>query len=121
MAALKRKIMKTELIIPIYQRRLEVSDSLEDTIAVGEVSDNDGEIFFSFKRGKKFGGAALAHECLHIANRVFRICGVKSDEWNDEHCAYMVQWLYLELFDFIFRPKKFEKTAHNKRNKKCLD
>jgi len=99
--------MQKKIYIPIYGRNLFICDNFEeqkppqeDKETLAAVWDENGEIFFTFKKCIDFGGGALAHECLHIAHRVFKICGVKSDEDNDEHTAYLLAWIYREVLPF---------------------
>lgn len=112
--------MKIEIQIPIYDRLLTVCDDPKEQPhpelgngTLGIVWNDGNNVFFTFKRNEEFGGSALAHECLHIAHAVFRICGVNADEYHDEHTAYLLGYLYRVMFDFVFHPEKYKKYKKN--------
>lgn len=43
----------------------------------------------------------IAHESLHVVNLVFRDRGVKVKNYNDEHQAYFLDWVYLQIENFL--------------------
>ncbi len=43
----------------------------------------------------------LAHEIYHAVNFIYRICGVRHDEENDEHTAYFMQDTYRQTLAIL--------------------
>lgn len=75
------------------------------------VWEDGSDVYFVIKRdNKEFGGAALAHEVMHIVYALMRIIGQKPDAYNDEFEGYLIEWIYKELYDFTFCPKKCKKN-----------
>lgn len=71
-----------------------------------------GDVYILFNRkDNKVGGGVLCHEVYHAVNRLFDIIGYKVDTTNDEIGAYLMEFVYRELCDFVFYPKKVMKKA----------
>ncbi len=71
-----------------------------------------GDVYILFNRAdKKVGGGILCHEVYHAVNRLFDIIGYRVDTTNDEIGAYLSEFIYRELCDFVFYPKKVMKKA----------
>lgn len=47
--------------------------------------------------------AALAHECVHVANRIFHFVQHEPDRDNDEPTAYLVEFLFGEAYKHLQR------------------
>lgn len=59
---------------------------------------------------------AIAHECLHIVNFIFRDIGMKLDVHNDEPSCYLIQWLF-DRAHGVFAEWK-NKPSNGLRNKR---
>lgn len=43
----------------------------------------------------------LAHEAIHVCNFIYENIGAKLDIENDEHQAYVTQWILSEMLNFL--------------------
>jgi len=43
----------------------------------------------------------IAHEAVHIKNSIFTDCGIQLDLANDEAEAYLVGWLFEQIYEFF--------------------
>lgn len=41
----------------------------------------------------------MVHECVHAANAVFMVSGVKCTASNDEALAYLVEWFFCRMME----------------------
>lgn len=79
-----------------------------------------GDVYILFNRAdKKIGGGILCHEVYHAVNRLCDIIGYRPDPTNDEMCAYLMEYIYRELCDFVFYPNRVMKKA--KKDTKDFD
>lgn len=117
--------MKFLLDINFLRRTVVVSDEEEKypnellPNSMGAVWNDGSDVYFVFRR-KDVGGGMLAHECVHIVHSLMQLTGQKADEVNDEFEAYLIEWIYRELFDFVFYPKKVP-ASKIKRDSKILN
>ena len=80
----------------------------------------NGDVYIVFNRAdKKVGAGILCHEVYHAVNRLFDIIGYKVDTTNDEIGAYLMEYIYRELCDFVFYPNRVMKKS--KKDTKDFD
>lgn len=65
----------------------------EGYAAMVTYEDDYSQLRMIFRSGA-LSPAVTAHECVHLANRVCVLLGIKADAENDEPLAYMVQYIY---------------------------
>lgn len=46
----------------------------------------------------------IAHESVHIADYVFQLCDINSEDFRDgnEHYAYLVEWIAEQISNFLY-------------------
>ena len=105
--------MKKKIInIPIYQCKLTLlllpdlsyiekvynTRSLSDYASVTyRVSNSDYIIALTSKEDIR----AVVHELIHVKNYIYEDCSMIVDVVNDEHEAYLVDWLFTEIEKFL--------------------
>jgi hypothetical protein len=104
--------MKQKTIdIPIYTGKLTMfldkdlsfieaeykTTSLKDYGAV--VLNNHRHYIVAFTDKKHLSN--IAHEAVHIKNSIFTDCGIQLDLANDEAEAYLVGWLFEQIYEFF--------------------
>lgn len=66
-----------------------------------------GDVWMTFKP-KFLTPGAIAHECLHAVNLIFESAGVDATPVHDEHQAYLLEFIYQNVYDIMY-PKKGSK------------
>lgn len=46
-------------------------------------------------------GAIIAHEIVHLKNLIYQDKGIELDRYNDEPEAYLIGWLFKEIYNFL--------------------
>ena len=69
-------------------------------IAFSRPNKNEYSRYFMVCRSNVDAGI-IAHECLHIANNIFKDSGITTDNINDEPHAYLLGWLVEECHKFL--------------------
>ena len=116
MAIIKKKKIK----IPVYFGNLILIkvDKLTDInkeyeLTLGE--DHQACVFDEMIKGihnyivafdKTSTDKVIAHECVHLINRLYIDRGIKLDLVNDEHQAYLMGWFFDECQKFLNNGKK---------------
>jgi len=54
----------------------------------------------------------IAHEAVHVVNRLFHHLGIYTEELNDEHQAYLVGWVVDEMNKFLKELKLNKKIKY---------
>lgn len=94
--------MKSKTIrIPLYFERLKivVTDTLEKPEYESYVLFQKKGLVLHIKPNASAG--VIAHEAVHIANHVFKQCGIIPDLDNDEPQAYLIGWLVNQITKFL--------------------
>ena len=60
----------------------------------------------------------LTHECVHASNMIFDKIGVKIDSDNDEHVAYMTQYLFYQTVRTYNKNKRSGKNDDSNKEEK---
>ncbi len=47
----------------------------------------------------------IAHEIIHLKNHIYLDCAMEIDRYNDEPEAYLVGWLFDEIYNFLIKSK----------------
>jgi hypothetical protein len=98
-----------KIIIPIYNIELSIhqgEQQLEGLIADGKIDDRfsdrsafvfdyDDTIYVWFMDNVPLN--IVVHECVHIVSFVYTMIVATKDLINDEHEAYLMQWLFEEI------------------------
>ena len=107
---------KTKIVIPIYFGTLTLiqSKDLKKVFDKYNLDDYDGAEAVAFwqksKKGrpayaiafsKNTSNSTIAHECMHIVNRIFSDGGIFPDPLNDEPQCYLLGWLVDECDEFL--------------------
>lgn len=74
---------------------------------MAQVYASDGDIYMSFDPQFLTPGL-IAHECLHAAMLLFDIKGIDVTPQHDEHLAYLLEFIYQNVYDIMY-PKKGSK------------
>lgn len=100
--------------IPIYQcsivfggyKQLGFDEDIKTDFGTKRASCRmiDGDVWFYYS--DSIGGSILAHEVVHMANMIFTMKGIQANETNDEHLAYLVEYIYKQLSEKIFNTKE---------------
>lgn len=90
---------ETKLMVYIADKLTDVKTFVE---CIDDPDDYDGvdavvfnwnnHIRVIFER-KHIDAGRIAHEAIHIKNRIFKYSGIENDPDNDEPEAYLVQWI----------------------------
>ena len=70
----------------------------------GLVHESDGELYIWLSSTTTRG--TLAHECLHLANRIINAKGMTATTTDDETQAYLLGWLFDKLYPIYFKDKQ---------------
>jgi len=132
---MKKHLYKKAINIPIYRgkfvivitnsvKRIQkhISNFWED----GETKDLYAHSFYGSYQGtqgfymilnfdnsyRKIYHGVIAHEAIHLAQRIVTMRGVKLDVENDEPVAYLVEWITDETYKFI-KQNKFKVHFQN--------
>lgn len=76
----------------------QIQDNLYEAV-VFEIKDRDEHVVV-FKEGR-ISWSVIAHEVVHIVNRIFLKCGIELDRENDEPQAYLTGWVMNEIDKFL--------------------
>lgn len=109
-------MIKKEIRIPIYHGYLiiiltedfkdvneEYNTTFDKTFQAGvfDVITEDGHIKYVVAFDKTTTGMTIAHECVHLVNKMFIDRNIKLDLLNDEPQAYLMGWLFKQCEDFL--------------------
>ncbi len=108
---------KKNIHIPIYDCQLTMildkdlsrvekkynTDSLKKFRAV-TIRTSDSHYVVAFTTRKDF--AVISHEVVHVKNHIFLDCGIEADCENDEPEAYLTDWLFTQIYEFLKKNKK---------------
>jgi len=107
-------MLKKTIKIPIYYGKLTMildkdlsfiekkykTRSLEDFGAVTLKSENDYRHYIvTFTDADHLSN--IAHEIVHIKNYIYLDCAMELDRYNDEPEAYLIGWLFNEIYNFL--------------------
>lgn len=102
--------MKTLVPVPIYGTTITVCDDFTEQptpdsncgagTTIAAVWHDKGDVFFTYNPNLLTLGG-IVHESLHVANHIFEMKGIHADETNDEHVAYLMQWVFERLNKII--------------------
>lgn len=67
----------------------------------GFMLDINGVIYICFQNNGKLNHGHVAHECKHLINMAFSICGVKLDPDNDEMECYFLTYVVNEVYKHL--------------------
>jgi hypothetical protein len=96
------KWMKTKTVtIPLYFERLKIC-------VVDELKKPEYEAYVEFQKDLMVlfiqpdaSPSIMAHQAVHIANHVFKQCGIMLDVDNDEPQAYLIGWIVKQISNFV--------------------
>lgn len=94
--------MKSKTIrIPLYFEKLKI-------VVVDKLDKPEYDAYVLFEKDKLVlfvkpdtTAGVIAHEAVHIANYVFKQCGILPDLNNDEPQAYLIGWIVKQIHKFI--------------------
>ena len=93
--------MKKKFKIPIYNTNVIVSDENDKSdIYDAYVDLVDNEIWLRYSKDKINDGI-IVHESVHIVNFLYYRIGAKLDIYEDEHQAYLTQFIFNKLKQII--------------------
>lgn len=100
--------MKFAIQVPIYWTSIHVCDTPEEQPIPGTEGENgtlmsavwhqNGGVYFTYDK-QTITPAIFAHEALHIVHHIFEMKGIRADVLNDEHTAYLLQWVFENLYN----------------------
>lgn len=70
----------------------------------GMVHESKGELYVWLNPTTTRG--TLAHECLHLVNRIINSKGMTATTTDDETQAYLLGWLFDKLYPIYFKDEK---------------
>lgn len=93
--------MKRKFKIPIYNTNVIVSDENDKSDVYDAYVDLvDNEIWLRYSKDKINDGI-IVHEAVHIINFLYYRIGAKLDIYEDEHQAYLTQFIFNKLKQII--------------------
>ncbi len=102
---------ETKLVIYIADKLTDIKmfvdgiDPIDYDDITGVVFVWDHHIRVMFER-KSIDAGTIAHEAIHIKNRIFKFTGIKNDLDNDEPEAYLVKWIVNTIHDVLAKDKE---------------
>lgn len=103
-----KTLNKFRIYVPIYDHYIHIFIVDEIPIEDGQayVCETEKKVIYgTFQKGKLNPGL-LAHEVVHLVNLIFKFKGVKLDTSNDEHQAYLTEFIFESIWS---RFEKFKK------------
>ena len=92
---------KKKIKIPIYNQSIVVIITEEENPRYKAFVDYvDGYITALFVK-KHLSDGIIVHECVHLVNFLYRHIGAELDINNDEHQAYLTQYIYEQIKNII--------------------
>lgn len=85
-------------------------DEFTEALCFSCTKENQGFECHIWFHGKP-SGQIIAHECVHLINRIFKWKGVKLSRTNDETQAYFTDWAFGQIEDY------FEELTLKKKKK----
>ena len=89
---------KKKIKIPIYNQSIVVIITEEENPRYKAFVD--GYITALFVK-KHLSDGIIVHECVHLVNFLYRHIGAELDINNDEHQAYLTQYIYEQIKNII--------------------
>ena len=86
----------------IYQHRLgwtRPADKSDEAFVFEDNHNGYSKYIVCFKRHSK--NSVIAHECVHLVNKLFKDRGQQLDIENDEAQAYMTGWFFEQIENFF--------------------
>lgn len=101
-------ILPIKFSILVYDNALELLERFPDVRMASDPRDFqggmfeiDGLFYIAFLSDGKLNHGQIAHECKHLVNRVFSVCGIKLDVENDEPECYFLTWVVNEVYKHL--------------------
>ena len=69
---------------------------------------HEGDVYITFDL-KYLTPGGIAHECLHAAMMIFEAKGVDVTPQHDEHLAYLLEFIYNNVYDIMYKKKGSKK------------
>ena len=92
---------KKKIKIPIYNQSIVIIITEEENPRYKDFVDYiDGYITASFVK-KHLSDGIIVHECVHLVNFLYSHIGAELDINNDEHQAYLTQYIYEQIKNII--------------------
>ena len=99
--------------VPIYNRAVVIlswneykkkfpRENFENSYA--QTTFFEGDVYMTFDL-KKLSPGAIAHESLHAVNFIFESAGVDATPTHDEHQAYLLGFIYQNVYDIMYKKK----------------
>lgn len=93
--------MKKKFKIPIYNTNVVVNDKNDKSNEYDAYVDLvDNEIWLRYNK-ENINDGIIVHECVHIVNFLYYRIGAKLDIYEDEHQAYLTQYIYKKVKQII--------------------
>ncbi|AZB23627.1 hypothetical protein EG339_02810 [Chryseobacterium bernardetii] len=90
----------------MYQHRLgwtRPADKSDEAFVFEDHYNGYSRYIVCFKRRSK--NSVIAHECVHLVNKLFKDRGQRLDIENDEAQAYMTGWFFEQIENFFINQK----------------
>ncbi|KAA0126457.1 hypothetical protein FY557_17560 [Chryseobacterium sp. SN22] len=78
---------------------IEVLPNMDGVVFKPETDSLGTEYIVAFNRPPD--GSVIAHESVHLVNLLSIDKGFRPDFYNDEHQAYLTEWFYEQIENFI--------------------
>ncbi|MDM1547390.1 hypothetical protein HX096_05885 [Empedobacter falsenii] len=101
-----KTLLKNRIYVPILDHyfHLFIVDEIPKEDGQAYVCTTDEKVIYVTFQETNLHPALIAHEVVHIVNRIFEFKGVRLDTSNDESQAYFTEFVFNEIWK---RLKKF--------------
>lgn len=91
-----------ENVNKIYCKKLKwdrPADEGDDAFVFGDIDNGFSKYIVAFKSNPT--GKIIAHDCVHLVNKLFKDRGIELYHDNDEAYAYMLAWFFEQIENFF--------------------
>lgn len=82
-------------------------DKTYEAYSYNHITNQGNSEYYAVFRNRKIDIQTVVHECVHIANYIFRHNGMYGSIDDDECQAYLTSWIFKEIHKMLLRNTTF--------------